>query len=90
MRVRTGSPEALVPENTVTMMVDESPGAVPAAPKNAGLLSFVVLPLSGLLNVTVGAAVSTDQDARAGDGSSLPEGPMARTSKTCRPSTSLA
>ena len=86
--VCTGEPEVLVPANTLTVIIDESPGAVPAAPENAGLLLFVVLPLTGLVNVTAGATVSTVHDAWAGVGSSLPDGLTARTSKACGPSTS--
>jgi hypothetical protein len=65
-----------------------APGAVPAALENAGLLFFVVLPLTGLLNVTAGGTASTVQNAWAGVGSCLPEGLIARTSKACGPSTS--
>ena len=86
--VRTGEPEVLEPENTLTVILDESPGAVPAAPENAGLWLFVVLPLTGRLNVTAGGTVSTVHDLWAGVGSSLPEGLIARTSKACAPSTS--
>lgn len=86
--VCTGKPEVLEPDNTLTVIVAESPGAVPAAPENAGLWLFVVLPLTGLLNVIAGATVATVHDASAGVGSSLPEGLIARTSKACGPSTS--
>jgi hypothetical protein len=82
-----GKPEVLEPKNTSTVIADESRGAVLAVPENVGLLSFVVLPFSGLPNVTAGETVFTVHDARAGLGSSLPEGLIARTAKVCAPST---
>jgi hypothetical protein len=36
VRVCTGKSEMADPENTLTVIVDESPGAVPARPDNAG------------------------------------------------------
>ena len=48
------------------MIFDESPGAVPAAPENAGLFSCVVLPLIGFLTVTAGVTRGTVHDIRAG------------------------
>jgi hypothetical protein len=62
-------------------MVDESPGAVLAAPENGGWLLVVVLPLAGLRNVTAGPNWSIDQATRAGVASALPEELMARTAK---------
>jgi hypothetical protein len=83
-------PEVPDPENTLTVIVDESEAAVPAVPENGGVRSVVVLPLTGRRNVTFGATVSTVQATRAGVGSCLPEGLIARTAKACRPSTSPA
>ena len=57
MSVCTGEPEVLDPEKILTMIVEESPAAVPAAPENAGLLLLSVLPFAGLVNVTAGAFV---------------------------------
>jgi hypothetical protein len=88
LSVCTGEPEARGPENTLTVTVDESVAAVPAVPENAGVSSLVMLPLAGLPKVTFGATVSTVQAARAGVGSGLPEGLIARTAKECAPSTS--
>ena len=56
--VCTGEPETPDPEKTLTVIFDESPGAVPAAPENAGLFSCVVLPLTGLLTVTAGGTAT--------------------------------
>ena len=86
----TGKPEVLEPKNTVTVIVGESPCAVPADPENAGLSSCVVLPLLGVFNVTTGGAVSTLHDACAGVRSLLPDRLIARTSTACGRSTSAA
>ena len=86
--VCTGEPETPDPEKTLTVIFDESPGAVPAAPENAGLLSCVVLPLTGFLTVTAGATRRTVHDMWAGVRSAAPEALIARTSKACGPSTS--
>jgi hypothetical protein len=77
----------LEPKNTSTVIVDASPGAALAVPENVGLLLFVVLPFTGLPNVTTGETVFTVHDARPGLGSSAPEGLIARTTKVCGPST---
>ena len=67
MSVCTGEPEVLDPEKILTMIVEESPAAVPAAPENAGLLLLSVLPFAGLVNVTLG-----------GDGVDRPRGTRGR------------
>jgi hypothetical protein len=43
----------------LTVIVDESPLAVPAAPLNVGVELFVNAPFAGDVNVTVGAVLST-------------------------------
>src|SRR5437763_645606 len=83
-----GEPKVPEPEKSLMVIVDESPGAVPATPENAGLLVFSLLPLAGVLSVTAGGAESTIHDACAGVGSVRPDGLIARTSNACRPSTS--
>ena len=52
--VCTSEPVMLEPENTFTVIVAKSPGAVPAAPENVGLSLPVVPPFGGLVNVTAG------------------------------------
>jgi hypothetical protein len=39
----------------LTVIVVESPDAVPAAPASVGLVLFVVVPFAGLVSVTAGA-----------------------------------
>jgi hypothetical protein len=86
--VRRGDPEAREPGNSLTLIVEESPGVVPAVPENAGFVLCVVLPLTGRLNVTAGRTVPTVQDLWAWARSSVPETLVARTSKPCAPPTS--
>ena len=86
VRVCTGKPEMPDPAKTSTVIFDESPGALPAAPENAGLLWSVVLPLTGLLTVTAGATRRTVHDMWAGVRSAAPEALIARTSNACGPS----
>jgi hypothetical protein len=88
LRVWTDEPDVIKPEKTLTLTAGESQEAVPAVPENLGLLSRVVLPLTGCLNDTAGGTVSTIHDARAGVGSTWPAALVARTSKPWRPSTS--
>ena len=57
--VCAGDPEVDEPWNTLTVIVDESPCAVPAAPENGGLLLLVVLLFAGLVSVTAGAFALT-------------------------------
>ena len=86
--VCTGEPETPDPEKTITTTFGESLGAVPAVPENDGLLSCVVLPLTGLLTVTAGATRRMVHDMWAGVRSAAPEALIARTSNACGPSTS--
>src|SRR5215471_4965158 len=62
VKVRTAEPEALLPENSLSLILDESPGAVPADPENDGLLLFVLLPVTGSVNDTAGVSMSTVHD----------------------------
>jgi len=59
LNVRTGEPDGLVPLNTVTVTVDESPGAEPADPLSGGDEVLTVLPFRGWASVGAGATVST-------------------------------
>jgi len=86
--VRRGDPEAREPRYSLTRILEESPGLVPAVPENAGFVLCVVLPLTGRLNITAGRTVSTVQDLWAWARTSVPETLVARTSKPCTPPTS--
>jgi hypothetical protein len=53
-----GVPEAVEPAYTLTVIVGESPAAVPATPENVVVLWVVAEPFAGLTKVTSGAVVS--------------------------------
>ena len=83
--VSSGEPVVSVPAYTSTVTVEESPGAVPAAPANVGVTSFVTSPSAGSESVTAGSAVLMLHVLLAGEGSTFPAWSIARASNVWEP-----